>query len=173
MKPFSQKKEELAKLKDRLAKAKIAILTSFAREGERGLKVAEMRQLKKDLKAAESEYLVEKKTILDRAISPKEGIDVFGYQGSLGLVLGYGDEAATAKSVYVFARKNPTLKLFSAILDQRVLDTDKLTELAKLPPKSVMVGRLVGTVKYPITGLLSVLQGNIRNLLIVLSNIKK
>jgi len=62
MKSKEQKKKELAGLKDKLAKSKITIFTTFAREGEKGLAVSGMRGLKKDLRAADSEYVVGKKT---------------------------------------------------------------------------------------------------------------
>ncbi|MBI2063547.1 MAG: 50S ribosomal protein L10, partial [Candidatus Yanofskybacteria bacterium] len=62
MKSFAQKKEELTKLKDKLAKAKIVIFSSFAREGEKGLNVAEMRELKTGLRVVKGDYVIGKKT---------------------------------------------------------------------------------------------------------------
>src|SRR3989344_6759261 len=101
MKTFQQKKEELTKLKDKLAKAKIVVFSSFARGGEKGLNVMAMGKLKKDLRAVESEYVVEKKTLLSRALkNVKNPVDVFQYQGSLGTAFGYGDGQAVAKAIY-------------------------------------------------------------------------
>lgn len=158
MKSFTQKKEELAKLKDKLAKAKIVVFSSFARKGEKGLNVSDMRELKKGLKAFDSEYLVEKKTLLDKALpSQLPAIDVFQYDGSLGVVLGYGDGQATAKSIYNFAKKHPALKYFSAIWNGKLLDLVQFTEFAKLPSKDVMIARLLGMMKYPISALANVL----------------
>lgn len=158
MKSFAQKKEEMAKLKDRLAKAKITVFTSFAREGEKGLSVGEMGALKKDLRTVNSEYLVEKKTLLDKALKEvKSEVDIFQYQGSLGAVFGYEDEQSVAKSVYNFARKHPALKYFGAIQAGRFMDFAELTEFAKLPSKEVMIARLLGMMKYPLSALAMVL----------------
>lgn len=172
MKTFQQKKEELAKLKDKLAKAKIVIFTSFAREGEKGLNVTEMKALKNDLRGVDSEYLVEKKTILDKALGEKKDeIGVFNYNGSLGVALGYGDEQSVSKSIYAFARKHPALKYFSAIWGPstssgqagKFLDLTQFTEFAKLPSKEVMIARLLGMMRYPISALARVLDQVAKN----------
>ena len=114
MKSFAQKKEELAELKNKLAKAKIVVFSSFAREGEKGLNVSNMRELKKGLKAFDSEYLVEKKTLLDKSLKNVEhSVDVFEYNGSLGVALGYGDGQATAKTI---KRKTRMMLLMQRLL---------------------------------------------------------
>ena len=163
MKTFQQKKEELAKLNDKLGKAKIAIFTSFAQEGSKGLNVGDLRTLKADLKKVNSEYLVGKKTLLDRALgqrlefSGQRLVNVFDYVGSLGIAFGYGDEQLVAKSVYNFARKNPALKYFGAIQAGKFMNFEQLTEFAKLPSKDIMIARLLGMMKYPLSALANVL----------------
>lgn len=158
MKSKTQKKEGLNKLKDKLSKAKIIIFSSFARDGEKGLNVADMRKLKNELRSINSEYLVEKKTLLDKALKDyKDGVDVFQYQGSLGTAVGYGDEQMVAKTIYVFARKNPALKYFGAIWNGKFLDLAQFTEFAKLPSKEIMIARLLGMMKYPISALANVI----------------
>ena len=101
MKTFQQKKKELAELKEKLLKSKITIFTSFAREGEKGLNVSGMRALKKDLRAANSEYVVEKKSLLNKALTEdKKDIDIFQYPGSMGIVFGYGVAEVNAHGRY-------------------------------------------------------------------------
>ncbi len=158
MKTFTQKKQSLGELKDRLAKSKITIFTSFARDGEKGMDMVELSELKKALNALDSEYVVEKKTILNKALAEtKKQVDVSEYAGSLGTVFGYGDEIATAKSVYTFAKKHPALKYFSALLGNEVLTEARLTEFAKLPSREVLIARLLGMLSYPVRSLAVVL----------------
>lgn len=162
MKTFQQKKEELTKLKEKLAKAKIVIFSSFAREGEKGLNVADMRSLKNSLRALNSEYLVEKKTLLDKALAQSPAsrqlpISVFEYAGSVGVAIGYGDEQSVAKSIHTFSRKNPALKYFGAIWNGKFLDLTQFAEFAKLPSKEVMIARLLGMMRYPLSALAVVL----------------
>lgn len=171
MKSFQQKKEELARLRDKLARSRMTVFTSFARVGEKGLNVIQMRELKRNLKAVESEYLVSKKTLIDKALGGNR--DVFGYAGSLGLAFSYGDEATAAKTLYGFTRKNPALNFFGALLGKRFLNDKEFVWLAKLPSREVLIGQVVGVMKYPLVGLVNALQGNIRNLVGVLSQIAK
>lgn len=166
MKTLKQKKEELGKLKNKLSKSKLTIFTSFARAGEKGLNVKEMQVLKKGLRSVESEYAVEKKTLLDRALrdtskvkdaNSDAKVDVFGYEGSIGVVFGYGQELAAVKSVYEFSRKNPALKLFGAIFGDKLMDGKSLIEFAKLPTREVLIGRILGLMKYPLSAMANVL----------------
>ena len=158
MKSKEQKKKELTELKEKLLRSKITIFTSFAREGEKGLNVSGMRALKKDLRAANSEYVVGKKTLLNKVLAEdKKDIDVFQYSGSMGIVFGYGDEMAIAKSVYNFAKKNPAMKYFGALWNGRFMDLTEFTEFAKLPTKEIMIARLLGMIMYPVSALANVL----------------
>ena len=158
MKSKAQKKEELAGLKDKLSKAKITIFTTFAREGERGLTVSGMRALKKDLRAADSEYVVGKKTLLNKVlIEDKKDVDVFQYQGSMGIVFGYGDEMAIAKSIYNFAKKNPAMKYFGALWNGKFMDLTEFTEFARLPAREILIARLLGMLNYPLSALAAAL----------------
>src|SRR3989344_2217647 len=148
MKSKIQKKEELKNISEKLAKSKLTALTSFARAGEKGLNVAEMRQLKRDMRGVEADYIVAKKTIIQRALKDAPSIN-----GSRGLAFSYGDPFAAAKQLYQFAKKHVALKLFGAYMDGQYIDEAKFLEIAKLPTKEILIGRLVGMLSYPLRGL--------------------
>lgn len=155
MKSKQQKVEELKTLRDKLPKSKITVLTSFSKAGEKGLSVAQMTQLKRLLRELGSEYFVIKKTLIDLATKDKsyDGLDVYGMDGSVGLVLGSNDPYKVAKSVYEFSRKNPALHFWGAIMDEKFINTDAFLEIAKMPTREVLLSRLVGMLTYPIRGL--------------------
>lgn len=161
MKSKIQKKEELQALQAKLPKSEITVFTSFARAGEKGLSVAQMTQLKRLLRAAKSEYIVTKKTLIDRATG-SQGVDVYGMNGSLGLVVGplrQAGEASTedaygvAKKVYDFSKKNQALQFFGALFEGKFITKEQFLEIAKMPSKEVLIGRLLGMMKYPITSM--------------------
>ena len=159
MKSKTQKSEELKSLKAKLPKAKISVFTSFSKAGEKGLSVAQMTALKRLLRSLGSEYFVTKKTLIDLATKDKnyDGLDVFKMDGSVGMVLG-GDEPYTvAKKVYEFSRKNPSLHFWGALMDGKFLGKEAFLEIAKLPAKEVLIGRLLGMLTYPMRGLAVVL----------------
>ena len=155
MKPKSQKKEELKKLKAKLPKSKITVFTTFSRAGEKGLSVAQMSELKKTLRAMDAEYFVTKKTLMDLVFkeSKSEGVDVYNMIGSVGLVLGTGDAYAISKKLYEFAKKNKALQFFGAIFDNHFMDKEGFLEMAQMPSKEVLIGRLLGMLTYPMRGL--------------------
>ncbi len=176
MKTFQQKKEELAKLQEKLSKSKITIFTSFAREGEKGLNVIEMKELKKNLRANEAEYLVGKKTLLNKALSNiknPDQINVFKFPGSMGVTFGFGEETSVARTLYTFGKKNQALKFFGALFGTRFIDDKQFIELAKMPNREVVLSRVIGMMKYPLSSIVNVLQANIRNLVGVLGQISK
>ncbi len=170
MKSKSQKSEELKKLKEKLPKSKITIFTTFSREGEKGLSVSQMSELKKTLRGINAELFVTKKTLMDLALKElKSEADVYGMEGSVGLVFGGGegsgakpgisvdDVYAISKKLYEFAKKNKALQFFGAIFESHFLGKEGFLEMAKMPSKETLLARLFGMMKYPITGLAIVL----------------
>ncbi len=155
MKTKVQKKEELKVLQSKLPESQITVFTSFARAGEKGLSVAQMTQLKRLLREAHSEYVVTKKTLVDRAAKEMgtDEIDVYGMSGSLGLVVGKDEPYGIAKKVYEFAKKNPALQFFGAVVNGAFISKEQFMEMAKMPSREVLIGRLFGMMKYPITSL--------------------
>lgn len=160
MKTKSQKQAELRSLLEKLPAATISIFTTFAREGEKGLSVAQMQELKRALRKLGSEYLVAKKSLVD--IAAKElkydGLDVFSaLQGSVGIVIGRDDAYAIAKSLYEFAKKNQALKYFGAFYDGKFIDPEAFAEMATMPTREQLLAQLFGMMQYPLTALAIVL----------------
>jgi len=155
MKTRIQKKEELKSLEKKLPSSRLTVFTSFSPKGEKGLSVAQVQALKRLLREMHSEYVVTKKTLIDIALKDLkyDGIDVFGMEGSVGLVLGDDDPYVVAKKIYEFSRKNQALKFFGAIFEGGVISKERFMELAKMPSKEVLLGRLVMMLMYPIKGL--------------------
>ncbi len=158
MKTKKQKHDSFKAIKDKLTKAKITIVTSFSQAGSKGLNVSNMKELRKSLRPLNSEYEVTKKTVLDKALtSEQKASQIFLNQGSIGVAYGYGDPFGVAKALYQFAKKNTALKLYGAYLGSEFMDEAQLLEMAKLPSKEVLIGRLVGMLSYPMRSLAVVL----------------
>jgi large subunit ribosomal protein L10 len=155
MKTKVRKTEELKSLKTKLPKSKITVFTSFSKAGEKGLSVAKMSELKKLLRSLNSEYVVTKKTLMDLAFKDKnyDGLDVYQMEGSLGIVLGDEDPYMIAKKIYEFSKKNPALHFWGAVMEDKFVSVDGFMEIAKMPSKEVLIGRLLGMLTYPMRGL--------------------
>ena len=158
MKRKKQKSQDLKKLKKELEKATISVFTTFSRAGEKGLSVAQMRELKNSLRGS-AEYFVTKKSLIEKALKGMnyDGVDVYGIQGSMGVVFSEGDVYAVSKKLYEFSRKNHALQFFGAIFGKNFLAKDAFMEMAKMPSRETLLARLFGMMKYPISGLAIVL----------------
>jgi large subunit ribosomal protein L10 len=170
MKSFSKKSEELKNLKDKLPNSKITVFTSFSggdakgpalssSKGSKGLSVTQMQELKRGLRELNSEYVVTKKTLIDRALKSmkKETNSVLDMDGSIGLALGGDDPYAISKKLYEFSKKNTALKFWGALTEDGFIDTEKFMEMAKMPSREALIGGLLAMMKYPIMGLTVVL----------------
>lgn len=164
MKTKSQKSQDLKKLKDKLPKSKITIFTTFSRAGEKGLSVAQMRELKNSLRGL-ADYFVTKKSLIEKSLKDLsyDGVDVYSISGSMGVLFSDDDAYAVSKKVYEFAKRNPALQFFGAIFDKNFLVKDAFMEMAKMPSREVLLGRLFGMIKYPISSLAIVLNEVAKN----------
>lgn len=164
----AQKQQIIEELSDKFKKKKIAIITDF-----QGISVGDSRELRKSLKQEDAEYKVAKKTLFDRALE-HAGIRLKTREldGEVGVAFGYGDEASPAKTISQFSKTHETFKILAGVLGDRILSIEEVGALAKLPTREVMLSRVIGTFQAPIRGFVTALQGNIKNLVGVLQNIK-
>jgi len=162
---LEQKKQVVDELVDKLERASIIITTSY-----RGLTVAEMTELRRKLRQEQIEYRVVKNNLARFAaesIGKEELMSVI--EGPTAIAFGYGDVVAPAKALLDHIRATKIeLKVIGGMLEQRILDSAGVSSLANMPPKEVLVAKLIGGLQGPIYGLVNVLNANLTNLLGVL-----
>ena len=164
-----QKEKIVDDLADKFKKQKIAIFNDFC-----GISVAKSQVLRRQLKKADSEFKVAKKTLLDIAlIKAGSEMKTKDLQGEIGVVFGYGDQTVPAKILHKFSKENDTFKILGGILGGKIISDKDVMRLAKLPAREVLLGQLLCALQSPMRGLVTVLQGNTRNLVVVLQKIKE
>lgn len=163
-----------AKLKteigERLKKANGLIIAEY-----RGMKVEQLTTLRVALRKAKAEFRVSKNRIFKRAI--KEDAPQFdgiadNYKGPIGTVICYGDVAAAAKALLEYGKDVELLVPKTGMVEGDTLNADRLKALSELPSKEVLLGRLLGTLKAPHRGIVTVLSGVPRNVVQVLAAIR-
>ena len=77
------------------------------------------------------------------------------------------------KIVCEFAKENKELKVKVGVLDGKVIGADEIKALASLPPKEVLIAKMLGSMNAPISGFVNVLQGTIRNVVYALEAVRK
>jgi len=165
----AQKQKILEDLKDKIAKQKAMIFVDFT-----GLKVKDLSNLRKKLKAANSELKVAKKTLLG-LVFKKAGLEIETkkMKGEIALIFGYNDGLSLAKMIYQFAEANPNLKILGGFFEKKFQEAEEIITLAQLPTREELLVKLVGTIFAPVSNLVNVLQGNIKGLIYALGAIKK
>ena len=89
--------------------------------------------------------------------------------GPTGLAFGYGDATAVAKGVnnYITTTRLP-LEIHGALINNDILGSNQVIQLASLPSKDELIAQLVGQMQSPITNIVNVLSAPYRNLAVVL-----
>jgi len=127
--------------------ANAGVLTHY-----RGLSVAEMGELRRLLRGAEVSLQVVKNTLARRAIEGT-GFTVAGDLFSGPVAVAYGDDpAALARVLADFARSNEALKILGGVLNGKRLEKAEVATLANLPPREVLLARILCSMQSPLSG---------------------
>ena len=163
-----QKAISVKNIKDKFDKSKVVILTDY-----KGLNMSQMSTLRKKLRPIEAEFRVFKNTLIARAIKDKsyDGIDPL-LNGSTAVVFGYNDQVAPTKVLFEFIKANEKPIVKGGVLEGKIIDLATVTALSKLPSREVLLGRVVGTMKAPITNFVLDCKGIINKFVFALNAIK-
>ncbi|MFH1894505.1 MAG: 50S ribosomal protein L10 [Patescibacteria group bacterium] len=163
-----QKKKALSAIKEKIAKQKAMFFVDFA-----GFKVKDMSSLRKKIRGLDAEFKVAKKTLMDLALKEaKLQIDVKKMPGEIAMVMGYKDEVSPAKLIWETSRTNKNLKILGGFMNNKLMTKEEVEFLAQLPGKDELLAKVVGSIASPMSGVLNVLQGNIKGLIRILTQIK-
>jgi large subunit ribosomal protein L10 len=163
------KKENIVKdIEEKLDRQKAIMFMDFS-----GVKVKELTGLRNELKETGNEMEIAKKSLLGIALKNKKiEADVKKLSGEVAVIFGYEDEVASSKILYQFVKTNKKAKMLGGLIGSNFYDEKDVMRLAQLPGKQQLLGMLVGTINAPISGFVSVLHGNLRNLVYALAAIK-
>lgn len=166
-----QKKEILNNLKDKISRSKSIVFANFDK-----LEVKENEALRSKLKEENSEYYVAKKTLLEKAFEGEniENLNPRKFDGRIAAIFGYEDEVAPAKIVAEFKKiHEDKVNFVAGILENKLLSSEEVIALAKLPSKQELYAKIVGSINAPVSGFVNALAGNLRNLVYVLKAVEE
>lgn len=151
---LESKKAIVAELTDKIKAAKAGVIVNY-----QGITVENDTALRKALREAGVEYKVYKNTLTGMACENAGYGEVKAHlEGMSAIALSNQDEVAAAKIMKEYADKIPSFEIKCGFVDGGVLDANGVNELAAIPAKPVLVGKILGGMMSPVSKLAMVLQ---------------
>lgn len=143
---IAKKQQEVNEVVEKMNAANSLVVVDYL-----GLSVAEVTELRKQLREAGVEFKVIKNTIMRRALDSQDleyHEEVF--QGPTAVAFGMEDAVAPAKILSDFAKKAEALELKGGILEGKVLSKEEIQQIAKLPNREGLLSMLLSVLQAPV-----------------------
>lgn len=140
-----EKEQIVAGIAQKLRDSKTTVLTDY-----RGLNVAEVTELRKNLREAGIEFKVLKNTMVRRATEEVELTDIDQFlTGPTAIAFSYDDVVAPAKVLVDFAKEHEALEIKAGILEGKVVNVGEVKSLAALPSREGLLSMLLSVLQAP------------------------
>ena len=135
-------------IREKIGRAKSMVLVDA-----RGLSVAQDTVLRKSLREAGIDYKVYKNTMLEFAVAETEfeGLKPF-LAGPTAVAFSFEDATAAASLISKQIKTMPKLEFKAGAIDGTVYDAAGMKVVADIPPREVLLSRLLGSFKSPMSG---------------------
>lgn len=169
--PTAAKKETVKNLNQKFSKAKSAVLANY-----QGISAQELGALRRLMRERSVDFFVTKNTLARRAVpnTPFEALES-DFSGAISIFISYEDLVAPAKALAEYAKtgpeKNP--EIICGLVESQKLSPEEVTELSNLPPREVLVARVLATFQSPTTRFVGVFSGLLRKFVGTLDAIKE
>lgn len=165
-----QKEETVTKIADKLARSKSVVFADF-----KGMTMSQLGELRTKLRETGAEFTVTKNNLLKIALKDNSELMTQNsqlFEGPIATLFAFEDEISPIKILTKIFKDNGVGKVKLGLMDGEIMDEYKVAKLASLPSKDELRGKTVGVLVAPLHGILGVLQGNLRNLVYALDQIK-
>ncbi|MFZ2492183.1 MAG: 50S ribosomal protein L10 [Thermoanaerobaculia bacterium] len=164
-----QKTQAISELSEGIGKATNAFLISF-----KGITVPQVTELRKQVRDSGSKYLVVKNTLALIAVNdtPLKALSSH-FSGETAVVYNATDGVALAKILTKFAKDVPTVQFKGVMLGGQILPASEINAIANLPSRDELIAKVLYLMQHPIRGLAVVLNANLRNLAVVLDQVRQ
>lgn len=170
-KNMEAKVQKVSQIVDRLNTSKSMVMVDF-----KGITVEEITALRVKFREAGVDYVVLKNSLVERALKDTgiEGLDHL-LVGPSAFAFGMTDEVAPAKIITEFIEqsKSDKMSIKAGIVEGKVVDTNAVIALSKLPPREVLIARMMGSLNAPVTNFVGVLSATLRSLVYAVDAVRK
>jgi len=158
--PKPEKVAVVDEVRERMEAAHGALLTEY-----RGLTVAELAELRRELAAAGGDYKVYKNTLVRLAVADtdRQGVSDL-LTGPTAIAFVQGDVSAVAKALREFSRANPNLIVKGGVVGSTIMSAADIDILAELPSRDTLLAQFAGALSAPLQQFAGLVQALPRNL---------
>lgn len=142
---LSAKQEVVAEISNKIKESDATVVVEY-----RGLSVAEVTELRRNLRSENVEMKVYKNTMVQRAAEECGYADLVQTLTGPNAITFSKDATAPARVLAKFAKKHQNLVLKSGIVEGKIVDLPTLNELAALPNKEGMLSMLLSCIQSPV-----------------------
>ena len=145
-KAIESKKVQVEEIADKFKAAASIVVVDY-----RGLTVAQVTELRKQLREAGVEFKVYKNTLTRRAAETAglAGINEF-LTGPNAIAFSNEDVVAPAKIINDFAKKNEALEIKAGIIEGTIASVEDVKALAELPSREGLLSMLLSVLQAPV-----------------------
>lgn len=158
----------LVDIKERVEKAQAVFLVDYT-----GLTHIQLEEFRHDLATAKAEIAILKNTLVNIALQEKKIDASDKLKGPHAVIFAYEDPISAAKVLVAFNKKYQLPIVKFGIFENAIIDEGKVTQLSTIPPKEVLLAKLLGLLNSPITSLVYDLNFNIQKLAQLLKAIEE
>lgn len=166
--PSSKNIQSLEEIKEKLERAQAVFLVDYA-----GLTHIQLEELRRELDNVRAEIAILKNTLVNIAFQDKKIDAADQLKGPHAVLFAYEDPIATAKVLVGFNKKYQLPVIKFGVFENSIIDEGKITTLSTIPPKEVLLAKLLGLLNSPITNLVYDLNFNIQKLAQLLKAIEE
>lgn len=162
---------KVSQITERLNNCKSMVMVDF-----KGITVEEITKLRVKFREAGVDYVVLKNSLMHRALNDI-GITELNdlLVGPSAFAFGMKDEVAPAKIIsdFISESKSDKMSIKAGIVEGKVVDKDAVLALSKLPPREVLIAKMMGSLNAPVTNFVGVLSATLRSLVYAIDAVRK
>ena len=144
--------QQVGQIRELFENSDVVLLTDF-----QGLSVAEVNDLRQQLRAANVQYKVCKNTLINVVAQEREIEGLAPYLKGNTALAASDDPAAVSKILFDFSEEHESLQVKGGVLGQQVIDAGAVKALQDMPSREVLIGQAIGGIGAPLYGLVNVL----------------
>lgn len=155
MKDFvlEQKQAVISEIREKIENSGSLVLVDY-----RGLTVEQVTDLRNKYRQAGVQYKVYKNTMMKLAFKELGYEDFNQYLEGPSAVAFSGEDLTAARITNEFAKSNEKLVIKAGILEGKILDTNGVKAVASIPSREVLIAKLLGSLKAPVSNLVYMLE---------------